>query len=128
MAVFTPVPHHIPSHQRSTLIETVEVGDQIDIKAILGRPGKLKFITANTTDTIEFKLNNRLELHPTDKTGVPKWPVQEVIPVVVWSQAPHFTTFSLSGQTEYLTDDTVQVSSIEIVALTGVSDIDIVAF
>ena len=128
MATFTPVNKHLPANQRICRVTSVAAGDRIDVKEILGRSGRVKFITAATSNVVQFRLNNKLRLHPEDKNGVPKHPVKEVAGVTVWSAGPEYSTFSLTGATEYLTEDGIAVNSVEIESITGVGSIQLILF
>jgi hypothetical protein len=119
MATFYPVPRNVPSSQRATLITSVSAGDQIDIEPILGRPARqIKFIATDPADEIQYKLNNYIRMYPIQKDRVPAWPAQQVTAVRKWSSDPAFATFTLTGASEFISEDALSIASIEIVALT----------
>ena len=62
-ATYSTVSTAIPSAMRTTVITEIEVGDQVDVTAILGRPARgIKFVTTDPADEISYKLNHRLTL------------------------------------------------------------------
>lgn len=128
-ATFSKFRTLVPSSERSTTITSVEAGDKIDIKNILGRPARqIKIIPDHSTDVIEFKLNNLLRLRPKNKLDENQTVQADV---EVWSAAPQFSTFSITGEDFYLTEEEVNISSIEIVDITfgdGGTEITIVVW
>jgi len=122
MATFTKVPLTMRSSERSTVITNVVAGDKIDIVDILGRPADGLIInTTADTDVIEFRMNNyiTLETRPKERIDLPQ-------DVRVWSAGAGYPIFSLTGATAHATDDNFEISSIEIVSLTGPASIEIV--
>ena len=62
-ATYTKVPRTVPSGQRSALITAVEVGDQVDVIDVLGRPARgMKMVTTASTDSVSYQLNHKLTL------------------------------------------------------------------
>lgn len=115
-ATFSKFTTLVPSSERSTTITDVEAGDKIDIKSILGRPARqIKIIPDADTDDIEFKLNNLLRLRPKNKLDENQTVQADV---EIWSGAPQFSTFSVTGESFYLTEEEMNISSIEIVDIT----------
>lgn len=109
-----------PPFQGSVLITDVEVGDKIDIQAVIGRPArKLTIITTDAADTVQYRVNNlrrsyqvanenrRFAPDATSGSGseVTEW----------WSAATDL--FNDTGLTITFFE-TIAVSSIEIVGLT----------
>lgn len=116
MATYQKVPRSVPSSQRTTIITEVEAGDRINIEDILGRPARqIKIVPDHSTDQISFKLNNFIRLEPKDKTAGTAY-LQPT--VEVWSSGAAFSTFSVSGEDSYLSEEELRVSSIEIVDIT----------
>lgn len=116
MATYQKVPRSVPSSQRTTMITAVEAGDRIDIEEILGRPAKqIKILPDDSTDVIEFKLNNLVKLEPKDRTAGTAY----LNPTVeIWSAGAAFTTFSVSGEESYLSEEELRISSIDIIDIT----------
>ena len=112
MASYTPVPGSVSSFRRTALISDVAVGDQVDVRAVLGRSARgVKFTMTATTDVIDFKLNNLERMRQHVETGAD-------IDVEVWSSAAHHSTYRETGSLEYTTETGIRVDSFEIVALT----------
>lgn len=125
MATYTPVPKTVPSAQRSAEITAVAAGDQIDLTDVLGRPARrLQFIMTDAADEIEYKLNNLLrrrsarpagetfsktdQIHGTYDTDV----------VEIWIESDAFPSFTSTGSTVIETADGLNISSVQIDALT----------
>jgi len=112
----------IPSHQRSSLITNVEVGDIIDMKDVLGRSAKkVQFILTDATDVIEYKLNSLVKVKKTQAhTGEfhPYNVVNEVETTKIDSGASKFVTYSSTGSETVETADGLTIESIKVVSLT----------
>lgn len=112
MATYFKVPLSVPSFERTALISSVSAGDRIDVVDVLGRPGRgIKFTMTASTDIIDFKLNNlvRLQQHNESKADTT---------VLVWSAAPHYSTFRGENKLEHITENGINIDSFEVVALT----------
>lgn len=130
MADYSIVPKEVPSNQRTMLIENVIPGDQIDFVEILGRPAaRILVYAAADTDIVQYRLNNRKVL----RGLLPGAPYGQSInadmvnPVyvrtdVVWSKTPVFTN---EGAVFEIGTD-IDVSSFELVSLTGLPSVTIV--
>lgn len=121
-ATYSKVPLGVPSLERVNLITAVVTGDKIDMDDVLGRPARgLRIITANTTDTITYRLNSLQKLQRANSASV-------ATEVESWSAAGGFPVFTATGATTYETPQGLQVSSIEIVSVTGPASIEIVVW
>jgi len=119
MASYTPVPGSVFSTHRTALISNVAVGDQVDVKAILGRSARgMKFQMTATTDVIDFKLNNLERMRQHVETGAD-------IDIEVWSSAAHHSIYRGTGKLEHVTQDGIRVDSFEVTTLTLSSGVDI---
>lgn len=119
MATYYKVPVTVPAGHRTSYVTAIAVGDQIPIDYILGRPAKgIKLITGDSADEISYLLNNKFT-SPT-KADTLRKSVRELdtLPhVEIWSAAPGFSEFTVTGATEH-TIDGLNISAIEITALT----------
>lgn len=134
MATYTPVDKSVPSSERTTIITSVEAGDQINLFDVLGREARGLIVTAsNDTDVVEYRLNNRREIR---KPLVKEYSLN--LATRAWGIHPddfelveywdHSTpTFSTTGSAFELQTE-LQISSIEIVSLTGPSSVSIVVW
>lgn len=114
MATYTPVSSRVPSDQRTTIITEVAEGDQIAFQDVLGRPARgIQLYTDSDTDTLEYRLNG-LRRSYVDNEAVDTW-----VPV---------DSFTQTGATQYQTVDGLRIGSIEIVALTGPTEITIICW
>lgn len=112
MADYTKVPGHVFSSRRTALISNVAVGDQVDVRDVLGRPARgVKFQMTATTDVIDFKLNNLVRIRQHNET-------QADTDVLKWSSGAQHSTYRGAGKIEHVTEDGIQIDSFEIVALT----------
>tara|TARA_R110002126_G_scaffold61212_2_gene158424 strand:+ start:511 stop:885 length:375 start_codon:yes stop_codon:yes gene_type:complete len=112
MASYTPVPGSVSSSQRTALISNVASGDQVDVKAVLGRSARgVKFQMTATTDVIDFKLNSLVRMRQHVETGAD-------VDVEVWSSAAHHSVYRGVGKLEHTTETGINVDSFEIEALT----------
>jgi hypothetical protein len=112
MATVKRVSTAVPSRQRSMLIPDAAVGDKIDVEAILGRPARtVKFFMTDVADVLEFRLNNLLRLRKFNETGADQT-------VFVWSVSDSFPVYSATDSEIHITEEMLDVSSIEIVGLT----------
>jgi hypothetical protein len=112
MATYDAVPGWIPSQRRTALVSDVGVGDQVDVKAVLGRSARgVKFQMTATTDVIDFKLNNLVRMRQHVETGAD-------IDVEVWSDAAYYSTYRGTGKLEHITEDGIRVDSFQVDALT----------
>ena len=112
MASYTPVPGSVSSSQRTALIIKVASGDQVDVRAVLGRSARgVKFQMTATTDVIDFKLNSLVRMRQHVETGAD-------VDVEVWSSAAHHSVYRGVGKLEHTTETGINVDSFEIEALT----------
>lgn len=112
MASYTPVPGSVSSSQRTALISNVASGDQVDVRAVLGRSARgVKFQMTATTDVIDFKLNSLVRMRQHVETGAD-------VDVEVWSSAAHHSVYRGVGKLEHTTETGINVDSFEIEALT----------
>ena len=112
MATATRVSRAVPSSERSQLITNVAVGDRINVLDVLGRRAQgVKFFMTDATDTLGFKLNNRLEILKHNETGADTADV-------VWSQSDSFPTYTSTGLLIHQVEEEISVSSIEVTTLT----------
>lgn len=122
-ATYSKVPHTVPSSHRTALITAVVVGDQIDIVDVLGRPARgLKLVTTSSTDSVSYRLNSLVRVTSHNESSADS-------SILIWSAGPGHSVFSDTGA-EIVTQDQLEVSSIEITALslsTG-TEIEIVAW
>ncbi len=123
LATAIPVDRSLPLNQRSTLVTDVEVGDRIDVQAILGRPARrVKMLLTDAADTISWKQNNLQWLRgklPVDY--IPQTKAEEAFGVFerqmveFWNQGAAFPEFSETGET--ITIDLTAIASLEITQL-----------
>ena len=124
-ATYTPVPRTVPSAQRVVEITDVVDGDQIDLTDALGRPAKkVQFHMVDAADTVEYTLNNLKKILP-QRTAAESYNAVDrnegvfgKTQVEIWSGAAGFPSFSSTGSTVLETGDGLEVSSIQIDALT----------
>lgn len=110
MATYRKVPRSVPSHDRTTLITDVAIGDQIDLREILGRAARgLQLVTSSDTDEVEYRLNSLLRSKRVNESNTTM--------DYTWSVSAAFPVFSSVGSTIEMTGD-LTISSIEIVDLT----------
>jgi|14BtaG_2_1085337.scaffolds.fasta_scaffold00028_44 hypothetical protein len=124
MATYTPVSRSVPSSQRATEITAVAAGDQIDLTDVLGRPArKVQFIMTDTSDTIDYTLNNLKKVRKRDDVDSALTTAERVYgsfgtsEVEIWSGGSSHTSFQSTGSTVLETADDLKVSSVQIDAL-----------
>lgn len=121
MATFRKVSRLVPSSQRSTSITDVEAGDQIDVKAILGRPARqIKIVPGDSSDLIEVRLNNRVVIptyYDRHKTTQPTH-LRATENVEFVSAGAHYPVYEMTGSDAYYTEEGLAISFIEIVDIT----------
>lgn len=132
MATYTPVPKEVPSLERTTVITAVAAGDRIDVRDVLGRSArKVQFIAANSTDVVEYRLNNLRRVRQEVPTPYGKnqalqaWGVNsnDFEEKLIWEEVgPSFSTTGAAFETV----DGLKISSIEVISLTGPTTISIV--
>lgn len=117
MASYTPVPRSMPSSERTATITDVDEGDRIDIRKILHRPAKqMRIIPDNVGDVIQFRLNNLIR-YPEGKKDYASDALLEH--VEVWSQSDAYPEYSVSGEESYISEEGLQISSIEVTSNDG---------
>lgn len=129
MATYSRVSRLIPSAQRSARITNVVAGDEIDVTDILGRSARqIKIVPDDSSDSIDFRLNNRIKFHPGRTVhGQPSTGFE----TTVVSEGSHHPLYNATGDTEYLTDEGLRVDYIQIDAITfgaGGSAIEIIVW
>ena len=122
MATYSSVPSSVPSPQRVALITSVASGDQIDLTDVLGRPArKIQFHMTDPSDSVDYTLNSLRKIRPqrTRDEAYTKadqvWGVYNKTEEQVWSDS--MSSFSSTGDTVLETSDSLQISSIQIDAL-----------
>jgi hypothetical protein len=124
MATYTIVPSSVPSAERSMLIEDVEVGDQIDVEEILGRPAnRVQFYMTDSADVLEYKLNNLSKIKKNKKQNALSL-AEEMYGVFehdsyikVWN-SNGYPTYSVDGSEIHETVEGLKIRSISIEDLT----------
>lgn len=122
MATYAKVPKDIPSSQRSTEITLVAAGDRIDLEEILGRPARrVQFHVGDVADQVSFRLNSRRRMRSssTDNltTASRVYGSYGSNTVDVWSKAEGVPVFEGTGSLVIETAEGLQVSTVEIEAL-----------
>ena len=125
MATYTPVPRAVPSSQRSVQITNVSAGDQIDLRDALGRPArKLQFHVGASTDIVEYTLNNLRRIRTPRDPAEATTDVERAFGTYgttlneVWSAGAGYSSYSSTGSTVLETADGLEISSLQIDALT----------
>lgn len=116
MATYRKVSRLIPSAERHQVITDVVAGDEIDLVDVLGRPARrLKIVPDDETDSIDIRLNNRVKIKEYYQgTGWPENGHAKPTTVYVVSEGEQHPLYSLTGDTEYLTEEELKISFIQI--------------
>lgn len=120
-ATYRKVSRLIPSAERHQTITSVVAGDRVDIKAILGRPAKrLKIVPAASANVIQIRLNNKITIPSYYQTGsfYPNSGLESPNAVEVVSSGAQHPVYTLTGQSEYFTEENLSISYIDIEAIT----------
>ena len=123
-ATYSPIPKSVPSAQRSAQITAVEAGDRIDLQDVLGRPARrLQFIMTDAADTIDYTLNSLLRIHKKRRRDEAfskadqVWGIYDNEIVEIWSGADGLPSYQSTGSTILETAEGLNISSIQIYAL-----------
>ncbi len=112
MATFSTIPSANNGLQKTMLITDVSAGDRIDCQAILGRTARgLQLHVGATTDDVSYRLNSLLRLNKHTEDFVDET-------ILMWAVSPEFPVYSSTGALSHTMIDAIQISSIEITALT----------
>jgi len=105
MATYPAIDTSIPTGQRAVLIKDIHVSDKINIYSVLMRTARgFKLQTGSELDSISYRINNL------------KSPQTLPLPAdEIWSQ--NSSVFTNTGDTEYVSVEGLELSSIEFTEL-----------
>ncbi len=122
MATYKKVSRSIPTAQRHQAITEVEAGDEIDIVDVLGRPARgMQIVPEADTDVITLRLNNKIRMTSkyVDEGQYTFQGIDSPASTTVVSKGEHHPLYTLSGEEQYLTQDGLQISFVQIEDITG---------
>lgn len=116
MATYRKVSRLIPSGERHQVITDVVAGDEIDLVDVLGRPARrLKIVPDDATDSIDIRLNNRVKIKQYYQgSGWPENGYAKPETVYVVSEGEQHPLYTLTGDEQYLTEEELKISFIQI--------------
>lgn len=114
-ATYHRVSRLVPSTQRTGVITDIETGDQIDITDVLGRPAhRIKIVPDDSADNITLRLNNRVKIPAYYGEGGMEKGHQKPETTTVVSRGAQHPAYVLTGESQYYTEDGLEVSFIDV--------------